>query len=221
MVGKRNLSGPKSAPEMPVRIFKTAHGAYKPVLVQTPSLSFPLSPHISVSKFSGCFPTDIGFRARRLSEGGAETTRSLDRSLVLRLVWGKCSVCLLKCAHVCKVVHCVSRLSEPSMRLLWWLLSEAALHGHAPPALGLLLPCRWCSLTQYWRKLGLSQPTVRYYGPRCLPKSGLNIFYGDFVLMFWNNLKYIMMIHEHTTSSCYILWNSLSVSHSHFFFLNN
>lgn len=59
MVGKRNLSGPKSAPEMPVRIFKTAHGAYKPVLVQTPSLSFPLSPHISVSKFSGCFPTDI------------------------------------------------------------------------------------------------------------------------------------------------------------------
>lgn len=66
MVEKRNLSGPKSAPEMPVRIFWTAHGACKPVLTQTPSLSFHLTPHISISKFSVCFPQTQKFQSKTI-----------------------------------------------------------------------------------------------------------------------------------------------------------
>lgn len=106
------------------------------------------------------FPTDVLDSEWDHISGGRETTRRRhrgSRSLVPRLVWGKCSVRV--CANAC-----VNHLSNQSMRsLLLAVLTEASLHGDARPALGLLLECRWWSLTQHWREFLLSQSTTAWH----------------------------------------------------------
>lgn len=120
--------GQRTAPEMPECIFRAAHNTCKPVLTQTPSLPLPLVSlsHLSLSAFS-ILPHRIwhlGFRRTTQGEQNPQKKKKKQRSrlrgsrsLVLRLVWGKCfvcvcRVCVLKCAHVCCVLCAVCLLHQ-------------------------------------------------------------------------------------------------------------
>lgn len=145
---------------------------------------FPLSPsYVSLYLSSFLIVPASWIRSRTSISGGRKPIRrSLrgSRSLAPRLVWGKCSVCLSVHTYVACTVPAVCLLHQWG-RCCWGSLSlvvSPALPGctalffpavadarplspgHAHPALGLLLQCRWWGLTQHWRKLGLSQRDI-------------------------------------------------------------
>lgn len=188
--GRGMLSGPKNS-------FKNVrtHIQHCPRHFQTRAHTDSISsPYLFLTwVFLSPFPTDIDDQLKGHKNNGNKTGLRGSRSLVLGLVWGKCLVCG-PWVRAYVSVHTYAVCSVPAVclphqcsRCCWgsggvtgpaWLHGSilscgcwctASPAGRIRPALSLLSPCRWWSLTQRWRKVRIvTANSVALYGPRCL-----------------------------------------------------